>query len=414
MKTKKIFPVLLIAIAFFTASCVDNKISSEVEAIRGQQVEWMKAKTATETALVAMKTADADYRKAQTDAVTKQTAFDEATRSWNLKDRELSYNLAKAQNDALIAKAQNDVAIAQASLKYQLAKAAIDIANLNSNQATTDYINYQNQAALLASDYQNRLSLQGQIDNAKADLASSLTNLDDQINSIQSNIDALKTTLVTKNATLALLNSGSSSSDIVASLTNSNTILQLRKDSLSSASNNYYTAYNTANNNVHTLQSTIITYNSYLVKLSDLNISASDKLYYETQRDNLKTAYDDAVAKYPQYAQAAITASANYTALGTKINDLSRTISDNSIIINQINIYGLTYAINQVKSNIAGTTQTIDSYTSNINNYKDSKSIANAQIASLTKQLDDLNTKITAEESQVAYFKGLVDKDLAA
>jgi len=45
---KKNALILLVAVAISTVSCVDNAVSPQVEAIRSQQVEWMKAKTAGE------------------------------------------------------------------------------------------------------------------------------------------------------------------------------------------------------------------------------------------------------------------------------------------------------------------------------------------------------------------------------
>ncbi|ADQ80583.1 hypothetical protein Palpr_2451 [Paludibacter propionicigenes WB4] len=414
MKTKKIFPVLLIVIAFCTASCVDNVVSSQVEAIRGQQVEWMKAKTATETALAAMKAADADYRKAEIDALTKQTAFNEASRSWDLKTQEATYNYNKANLDILLATAQNNLAIAQDNLKKQLAITANTIAGLNSSKAATDYQNYQTEANKLYALYQSRLNTQGQIDQAKLTLATNLNTIDDQISNAQASIDSYKTSLAAANVTLATLNSSSSSSDIVKSLNNANTVLNLRMDSLNRVSSNSYNAYSMAKLNVYNLQNTITTYNNYLVILSDVNITASNKTYYEQQRDNLKPAYDDAVAKYPQYIQTAAKAYANYASINTQMNDVNRLITANTNIISQVNYNGITVAIQQVKANIANITQQIADATTSLNNATDGKGFANAEIVRLTKQLDDLNTQITAAEKQLAYLKGIVDKDLAA
>jgi len=414
MKKMKLFPVVIIAIAFFTASCVDNTVSPQVEAIRGQQVEWMKAKTATELALAAFQTAQVDYQKAVTDARAKQTAFDEATRSWDLKTQEATYNYYKANNDVLLATAQNNLALAQNNLKYQLANTANNIASLNSSKATADYQNYQNQANVLYGLYQDELTLQGRIDNAKADLASNLTSYDNQLNSVQAIIDSYKTTLATYNATLTTLNSGSSASEIVKSLANTNTVLELKDDSLQTLSSNSYNTYLIAYSNASSLQNTITTYNNYLVILSDVNITPSSKADYELRRDNLKAAYDIAIAKYPESVQTAAKAYANYSTYNSQRSELRTVLSTNYSTINNLSYNGLAYAIQQIRYNINSVTQTIESYTSTINYYKDSKSLANAQIVNLTKELDDLNTKITAAEKQLAYLKGIVDKDLAA
>jgi hypothetical protein len=86
MKTTKNLAVLLIAIAFGTASCVDNVVSPQVEAIRTQQVEWMKAKTATEVALAAMKAAEVTYQNSVNDAKLKDNAYVDAVNAINLKN----------------------------------------------------------------------------------------------------------------------------------------------------------------------------------------------------------------------------------------------------------------------------------------------------------------------------------------
>ena len=65
MKTKKNALIVLCAIAISTVSCVDDTLSPQVEAIRAQQVEWMKAKTNFEIALADMKKSDSEVSIAQ-------------------------------------------------------------------------------------------------------------------------------------------------------------------------------------------------------------------------------------------------------------------------------------------------------------------------------------------------------------
>jgi len=418
MKTKKIFPVLLIAIAFFTASCVDNKISSEVEAIRGQQVEWMKAKTATETALVAMKTADADYRKAQTDAVTKQTAFDEATRSWNLKDRELSYNLAKAQNDVDLAAAKNALATKQAELNAALATYAASVANSKSNEATTDFLKYKDQVDQLAGLYSQRSTLQTNLANAKLAATAGVDAAASTAKSLQSSIDALKVILATQNATLATLNSALGASTFVSA----NQTISLKKDSLNAIYYTNSTNISTANANVRNLQYTIASYNNLLSQLNDPAITPSLKASVQSQLDAQKTAYDDAITKYPQYVQYALKLNADNAALLSQIGALQNAMNLNSSVINYLNnasyyydnntgssYTGVKAAIAYMNSQIVSTQSQINQQTASLNSNNSTES-SDDLIASLTKQLDTLNSQITTVENQAASWKSLLDK----
>ena len=126
MKTKKTALILLIALAISTVSCVDNTVSPQVEAIRAQQVEWMKAKTA-------LATADANFRKAQAD-------FEAANNALIIKTKELDYNLAVATNASNLKQAEANLANAKANLQRALNDLAVSVANSGDIQAK-EYLN---------------------------------------------------------------------------------------------------------------------------------------------------------------------------------------------------------------------------------------------------------------------------------
>lgn len=189
MKTmKKLFLVELIAVAFFTASCVDNVVSPQVEAIRTQQVEWMKAKVAAEAALTAMKTADVAYRNAQAADLISQTAIAAAVAAdlriqtaainanINLTNDEklralaalnaqneltatILFNQAKADNEVKYAQAQTALALEKVNLANATAALATATANANNASATAYYASYKaaadNVAALTTTKLAN-------------------------------------------------------------------------------------------------------------------------------------------------------------------------------------------------------------------------------------------------------------------
>ena len=556
MKTTKIFPVVLIAVAFFVASCVDNVVSPQVEAIRGQQVEWMKAKTATEIALAAMKTAEVDYQKALTDSLTKFTAFQEATRSWSLKNQELAYNLAKSQNDVALAQAQIDLATKQTALKDALAQLAVATAKSGSAEAQEYYNNYNDQISSLTQLYYDRVNIERTLNSTKINASDDINFATQQTSIIQANIADLNITLAAQNANLASLNlvvaDPTSIQTTKNNLVNSNILLKIKLDSLNNVYTNYNSAANIANGNANAAQSIIITYTGYQTSLNtliattipnqtavvndatttlasktdiynqektnfdaktdvyntakanrdaakndyDLKISATNialananndvtdakyiaakaisdaafivlgtsttilnaaitnmntasipyqsaKTALATAQANLKAAndaattnglaqvrlqqqisdltskYNDAVSKYPQYVQDALKSNAAITLVTSQMNQVSLTINANTSMINTLSVSvntlsGVNLSITALKSQIANTVKLIADATTSLNGNADSKTLANDQIACWTKQLDLINTQITAVEKQAAYWKALLDKTFAA
>lgn len=250
MKKMKLFPVVLIAIAFFTASCVDNTVSPQVEAIRGQQVEWMKAKTTTELALAAMKNAEVAYQQALTDAKTKETAYNEAINSNDLKLRDLNYQKQKAENDLNVKDAQNQLALADMQLKLSLANLAQSLVNNASNEATTYYQRYADQASQLSNLYTLKVNKENAIAAAKSALATGGNVTDAAKKSTQASIDAQNATLASQQARLDIFNAGlSDPTTIQTSISNllkANTDLQSSLDKVNSDSKTALTAMNTA------------------------------------------------------------------------------------------------------------------------------------------------------------------------
>ena len=151
MKTKKTALILLIALAISTVSCVDNTVSPQVEAIRAQQVEWMKAKTA-------LATADANFRKAQAD-------FEAANNAFRLKETEAFLAISLKEAEASLANAK-------ANLERALNNLTVIVANSGDIQAKEYLNNYKNEANELDNLYNSRVTIQNIIITLTAQLNS--------------------------------------------------------------------------------------------------------------------------------------------------------------------------------------------------------------------------------------------------
>lgn len=189
MKTKKTALILLIALAISTVSCVDNTVSPQVEAIRAQQVEWMKAKTA-------LATADANFRKAQAD-------FEAANNALIIKTKELDYNLAVATNASNLKQAEANLANAKANLQRALNDLAVSVANSGDIQAKEYLNNYVYEADALDNLYYSRVIIQNNIVNQKLTLSFQTEDLNIFLKQTQLTIDAEKENLVARKSALA-------------------------------------------------------------------------------------------------------------------------------------------------------------------------------------------------------------------
>jgi len=228
MKTTKNLAVLFIAIAFGTASCVDNVVSPQVEAIRTQQVEWMKAKTATETANAAIKALEASYKKSSDSLTLLVTAS--------------NYNVTIAQNVTNLKRAEAELAAQDLALKNALNALALAVAKSGDDLALEYYTNYAAQSGTLSGLNASRLTTQGLIATQNILLASNTLGgtlfLDNFKKDKQVLIDADNVTLLAQKAALASLNSvvadPTSVQTEINALEKTNHDLEISKDKLNS------------------------------------------------------------------------------------------------------------------------------------------------------------------------------------
>ena len=171
MKTNKNSLIALIAVAISTVSCVDDAVSPQVEAIREQQVEWMKAKTGTELALAEMKKAETAYQIALTANQVEVTAFLKADNILTLQTKELAYKKAQADNLTALKQAEANLKLAELNLENALNNLALAVANSKDDQAQEYYDNYSGEVSKLSPLYSERLEIENSIAEDKLMLA---------------------------------------------------------------------------------------------------------------------------------------------------------------------------------------------------------------------------------------------------
>jgi hypothetical protein len=248
MKTKKSNIILLAAVAVSFVSCVDDAVSPQVEAIRGQQVEWMKAKTAAEQATADMTRAEIVYKAgtlanqtalnnaevANQNALTAQviagTADLTAAAATKLKNDQLAYEVAVENNKTLLKAAEAALANANKALQIALRELAKDAATSGSVLAA-DYLEEYTDAAIdLAELVEYRVESEANLAAAKLAL-SSPNMLADFLKKTQDAIDSDVIELAAKEKTLAIFtnavqeNSTKLLSDEVSELEKDNSIL---------------------------------------------------------------------------------------------------------------------------------------------------------------------------------------------
>lgn len=276
MKTMKIFPLVLIVISFFTASCVDNVVSPQVEAIRTQQVEWMKAKTATELALAAMQNAQVAYQQAQTAILIKDSAYVDAVNAINLKNaaldnlqKQLAYDNAKAANDVALANYQTQLTQAKIDLANALANLATITANANTADATTDYNNYVAQANIVSQLTSQKLTNAKQIADDNIALTFGVNNLAIYTQQIGYNKTTAQNQLAAETAALAVYNATATDPASVQTqidnLTKLNAKYQSSIDSANLVITNKTNDKNTKYANYNAAETTITNYTTYTV-----------------------------------------------------------------------------------------------------------------------------------------------------
>lgn len=213
---------MTISFGILSTSCVDNQLSPQVEAIRTQQVEWMKAKIAAESAATALQNVAVDYQKA---ILAKQLIDNAQATAMNdllLKDKttanlqaQLNYDKAKALADVAYAQAltqleqeKTNLANAQAALAAAAQTAASNSATAKGATAATYYANYKAQTDLVAARTATKLANEKQIaDNnlaityASANSAIATQQLQTQKLTQQANLAAYNAELAVYNST---------------------------------------------------------------------------------------------------------------------------------------------------------------------------------------------------------------------
>ena len=230
MKTKKNTLIVLIAVAISSVSCVDNLVSPQVEAIREQQVEWMKAKTASELALgemtkatiafnaatianqtalnnanIASQAAATANQNAVTAGLVISNAYAQSLNALLLKNKELDYNLAVASNALALKNAEVSLAIANLNLEKALNDLKLAVAKSGDDLAQEYYTNYSAKANELSNLYNIRLGKQSEIARSKLLLSEETGILNNFLKLKQITIDADNLLLTSQKVALATL-----------------------------------------------------------------------------------------------------------------------------------------------------------------------------------------------------------------
>lgn len=298
MKTNKNALIALIAVAISTVSCVDNEVSPQVEAIREQQVEWMKAKTGTELALAEMKKAETAYQIAETareNALTagilELNAFDKADNVWKLKTKELLYTTAVADNAADVKEAEERLAKADLNLKEALNDLALAVAASKDDQAQMYYANYAAEANKLSNLYTQRLNLQSSIANNTFVLSTDTGTLNNFLKVTQIDIDSDKALLVSQKAALATLKAviadPTSIETEINTLNSANITLNASKDKLNVEEVKATNERNVAQTVYSVGTAIIVKMEGYKSSLNnvELAIATQDKTIIDEQKD---------------------------------------------------------------------------------------------------------------------------------
>jgi len=169
-------------------SCVDDAVSPQVEAIREQQVEFMKAKTGTEAALARFKDAETAYKIAltaneaamnaanvadkaaltaktivETNGLVNLNTYNQSLYSWYLKDQEVKYNKAVADNAVDLKKLEVTLKEAEVAYQQSLKTLADAVALTKDTNAKVYFTNYETQANALKTFYSDQLDLDKKI-----------------------------------------------------------------------------------------------------------------------------------------------------------------------------------------------------------------------------------------------------------
>ena len=391
---KKSALILLVAVAISTVSCVDNAVSPQVEAIRTQQVEWMKAKTAGQVAL--------------NDAKTALNTHEAATNAILLKTDELTYAVAVADNATALKAAEVALANAKLNLQTALISIAVAVANSGDIQAQEYLANYTREAGDLATLTGTRLTAQNALISNQL-LLKSPNVLADLLKNTQATIDADVIKLAAENATLVIF------SNAVAA--NSTTSLTSERSTLLSA------------NSVVNARIFNLTANKGKLDI-ERNPLLAQKIVLENEKSTYRSPADD--AKIAEVTAKIDVLIAKIAPLTVAINTLNTSIIADNVIVstNNLLINNLSNAISNIGFNAAQLSSYIVTAEKNIAAFKTSilenqklllinnetKAIINTEAAILasTKLIATTNIAITAQEKIVAYWKALLDKIFTA
>jgi len=290
-------------------SCVDDAVSPQVEAIREQQVEWMKAKTVFELAEAEFKNAETALKVALTANQTALTAgileanaFDKASNVWTLKTKELLYTTAVADNAADVKEAEERLAKADVNLKKALNELQLAVAASKDDQAQLYYTNYAAEATKLSGLYTQRLTFQKNIADNNLLLSTDEGALKNFLKLTQLDIDSDKVLLATQKESLASLKAVIADPTLIEKEINNleaaNNVLTASQDKLNvdlkKATNDETVALKVYNDGVAIITK-MVGYKTALNTV-ELAIASNDKTVIEKQKD-LSDALSDLVAK---------------------------------------------------------------------------------------------------------------------
>jgi hypothetical protein len=201
-KMKKSALILLVAVAISTVSCVDNAESPLVGALRSQQVEWMKAKTA--------------YQVTENEMKTIANTYAAASNALTLKTEESNYAKLAALNANLLITAKYDLAVASAANDVVIANAASALAQAGDDKAIAYLGSYTTATTALATAINNRLDIQNALVAAKLQVTLNPEDITVAIALAQKNIDSENAKIAAANAAIAVYNASTTGTDVTA------------------------------------------------------------------------------------------------------------------------------------------------------------------------------------------------------
>jgi len=273
-------------------SCVDDAVSPQVEAIREQQVEFMKAKTGTELAMADLEKANTAFRAAEAVAKELENSLNKEQNVFTLKERQLAFDLAGFTQEQAIFDAKADLEKAKLNLIIALSALEAQVANAKDDKAIAYFGNYKVQADDLAALYTKRGT--NSTDLAKKELA--ILNDVDVVKNYRDNKNAEikyeNTLLVAEQASLKIQKS------VIENQTNVNKeidALELTNDGINKSIASKKIDLAKANNDVELAKKAYNTNNDIIAKITaneaklvtlTKNVNSLDITIYQSKRLN--------------------------------------------------------------------------------------------------------------------------------